>query len=230
LTEQNIGFDANGNLDTAALLAFVGTGALDNGFVTTWYDQSGNARNATQTTAISQPQIVSAGSLQNKYGKPNIVLTSDFFNLSSSIVLNNELAMLIVMNSSATGGANAGFINYQSNPADDAELRLGTGNTIFDYYNGGYTLNGNDIQAITGGLFYYERVTGYTSNIYRNNSFIATGTRAGALASGVSKFTIGEYVSTTRDGNISELIIYPSNQSSNRLGMQSNINSYYGIY
>ena len=41
-TEQNIGFDAGGNLNTIALLAFVGSG---NGFVTTWYDQSGNSKN-----------------------------------------------------------------------------------------------------------------------------------------------------------------------------------------
>ena len=40
---QNIGFTANGDLDTTALKTFVGSG---NGFITIWYDQSGNARNA----------------------------------------------------------------------------------------------------------------------------------------------------------------------------------------
>ena len=54
-TEQNIGFDSDGNLDTVALSAFVGSGS---GFVTTWYDQSGNSRNVTQTTAANQPRIV----------------------------------------------------------------------------------------------------------------------------------------------------------------------------
>jgi hypothetical protein len=70
LQESDIGFTALGELDTTALLAFTGTGALDNGFVTTWYDQSGNARNATQSTAIFQPQIVSAGSVILENGKP----------------------------------------------------------------------------------------------------------------------------------------------------------------
>ena len=42
------------------LVSFCGTG---DGFVTTWYDQSGNSNNATQGTAGSQPKIVSAGSL-----------------------------------------------------------------------------------------------------------------------------------------------------------------------
>ncbi len=48
--EQNIGF-VNNVLDTASLLTFCGAG---NGFVTTWYDQSGNANNATQSTAFNQ--------------------------------------------------------------------------------------------------------------------------------------------------------------------------------
>jgi len=43
------------DLDEGALLAFAGIG---NAFVSIWYDQSGNARNATQTVAWNQPRIV----------------------------------------------------------------------------------------------------------------------------------------------------------------------------
>jgi hypothetical protein len=42
------------------LLTFTGAG---DGFVTTWYDQSGQANNATQGTTTKQPKIVSSGSL-----------------------------------------------------------------------------------------------------------------------------------------------------------------------
>lgn len=56
-TEQDIGF-SGGKLDTAALLSFVGAG---DGFVTTWYDQSGNGRDATQATAAKQMYVVQAG-------------------------------------------------------------------------------------------------------------------------------------------------------------------------
>ena len=41
-----------------------------NGFVTTWYDQSGNGRNATQATAANQPSIVTAGVVNTVNGKP----------------------------------------------------------------------------------------------------------------------------------------------------------------
>jgi hypothetical protein len=37
------------------------TGQPFNGFVSTWYDQSGNANDATQATTTAQPKIVSAG-------------------------------------------------------------------------------------------------------------------------------------------------------------------------
>jgi hypothetical protein len=68
--EQDIGFTADGELDTSALLTFVGAG---NGFVTTWYDQSGNGYNATQTIASAQPRIVNAGVVETtSAGKPTL--------------------------------------------------------------------------------------------------------------------------------------------------------------
>lgn len=67
--ESDIGFTALGNLDTTSLTSFCGAG---NGFVTTWYDQSGSGVNATQTTAANQPQIVSSGSVINQNSKPTI--------------------------------------------------------------------------------------------------------------------------------------------------------------
>jgi hypothetical protein len=68
-TEMNIGFNSDGSLNTSALLTFVGSG---NGFVTTWYDQSGNNINANQTVAASQPLIVNSGVLNVVNGKPSV--------------------------------------------------------------------------------------------------------------------------------------------------------------
>ena len=57
-TTQDIHFLSNGNLDTASLLTFCGSG---DGFVVTWYDQTAAANNITQATTTEQPKIVSAG-------------------------------------------------------------------------------------------------------------------------------------------------------------------------
>jgi hypothetical protein len=65
--ELDIGFHVLGGLDEAALLAFVGAG---NGYVSIAYDQSGNGRHLTQTTAALQPQIVSGGVVSTHNGYP----------------------------------------------------------------------------------------------------------------------------------------------------------------
>ena len=60
--EQDIGFTVFGNLDTTALTSFCsGT----NGFVTTWYDQSGNNNPLFKNSATNQPRIVNSGEISN---------------------------------------------------------------------------------------------------------------------------------------------------------------------
>jgi hypothetical protein len=68
---QNIGFTANGDLDTTALKTFVGN---SNGFISIWYDQSGFARNAVQAAAGSQPQIINSGVVYRKKWNANYLL------------------------------------------------------------------------------------------------------------------------------------------------------------
>lgn len=67
--EADIGFDAEGWLDQAALAAHVGSSS---GFVVTWYDQTGNARHLTHATASRQPRIVNAGTVDvaGRYNRP----------------------------------------------------------------------------------------------------------------------------------------------------------------
>jgi len=66
--EQDFGFVSN-VLDTASLLTFCGVG---NGFVTTWYDQSGNGYNASTSTALNQPQVVASGAVIVENSKPSV--------------------------------------------------------------------------------------------------------------------------------------------------------------
>jgi len=88
-TEQDIPFSGS-VVDSASLLSFVGAGSA---FITTWYDQSGNGRNWTQTTAASQPRVVNAGVREVLTAGPaffcdgsndNLKRVSDAFGLSGS--------------------------------------------------------------------------------------------------------------------------------------------------
>lgn len=79
--EQDVGFNANGDLDTTSLLAFVGA---VNGFVRTWYDQSGNGLHFINTTPANQPRIVLNGVVETENGKPTVVGTGTSFMVSGT--------------------------------------------------------------------------------------------------------------------------------------------------
>ena len=85
-TTANIGF-TNDMLDVTSLLAFVGTG---NGFVTTWYDQSTTASNATQATANNQPLIVSNGVLSEVNDIPAILFGGILYATYNSFTVSNR--------------------------------------------------------------------------------------------------------------------------------------------
>lgn len=79
--ELDIGYDLNGNLDSMAVKYFVSgkigssgpTNPTASGYVSVWYDQSGNSRDALQATAAQQPRIINAGMLEvNGGGIPGI--------------------------------------------------------------------------------------------------------------------------------------------------------------
>ena len=61
---QNIGF-MNNVLDTAGLASFVGS---NSGFVDTFFDQSGNGNNCTQSTGTNQPRVVNLGTNDTQNG------------------------------------------------------------------------------------------------------------------------------------------------------------------
>jgi len=62
-SQADVGFTSSGDLDVAGLLAFV---AGASGYVVTWYDQSGNGINATQSVTALQQRIVVLGTLEIK--------------------------------------------------------------------------------------------------------------------------------------------------------------------
>jgi len=67
--EANYGVASNGYVDWSAITAYcVAGGGTQNGFVVTIYDQSGNARNMTQTDPAKQMQVVSGGTLLTDTG------------------------------------------------------------------------------------------------------------------------------------------------------------------
>lgn len=92
-TTMDVGFTAAGNLDTAALLAFVGTGSA---FVTTWYDQSGSGCHAVQSTMVHQPAIVESGVLIAMNGVPSMRFSGNQW-LRSPVAMNGTAGTLSIV-------------------------------------------------------------------------------------------------------------------------------------
>lgn len=67
--ELDIGFAGN-VLDETALLDFVGTG---DGYVSTWYDQSGNGYDVAALTLVEQPQVAAGGEMFTLYGRRTLL-------------------------------------------------------------------------------------------------------------------------------------------------------------
>jgi hypothetical protein len=73
-----------------------------NGFVTAWYDQSGNARNVTQATGGSQPSIVKFGVL-NEDADGNVFLDFDTKFMTGAVGLGTAQSIVAVYGKSVNG-------------------------------------------------------------------------------------------------------------------------------
>jgi hypothetical protein len=143
----------------------------------------------------------------------------------------------LVGKSTTTGGASAGFINYRSNtPIDRPELRYGLllGTSTILYWNAGNAVNTlTNFTTYSLHSSYYTPVSGVTVNGYRNGSSIFTGNRADNWSSSLAPiFQIGFYsiAASYRGGVMQEMIIWNTDKTSNRTTIDSNVNSYYGIW
>jgi hypothetical protein len=238
-TEQNIGFDGSGNLDTTALTSFCsGT----DGYVTTWYDQSGNARNATQTTAANQPQIVSSGNVITTNGKPAAQFdgTNDNLVYNSNIFLGaqSRTILSVYKPNNATGTFTYSMFGQSQFAGSGGTYSVLQSRTAFvtgDPYFAGFAADlGNGLTTPNTSQklaqFNYNGTTGY---LYKNNALITSANiTLNATTSGIT--CIGQTLSGGGGefamANIQECIAWTSNQEANTSGISTNINSYYGIY
>ena len=223
--EQNIGFTALGNLDTTALTTFCsGT----NGFVTTWYDQSGNGRNATQSTAGNQPKIVNAGSvLVDSNGKPRVQGNqSSTTNLSATFSSSQPTTIFGVVN--YTSLTSPVIYPYALEMASISGNVIGIGYYNFPRISGGTSLYSTvTISANTNYLSY--GLLNSTSSEIAINTTLTTGNAGTDNPTGIKMFN-ARGNDAPLNGFLSEVIIYPSNQSTNRTGISTDINTYYAIY
>lgn len=225
--EQDIGF-ASGVLDTATLLSFCGAG---DGFVTTWYDQSGNARNATQATSTAQPRVAIAGVVQTQGTRSAIRFdgNSDYLTLASSAISGTALALFAVLQTDADPAGSAGESGLGTFGTDQSTHYPWTDGTVYCEFgtNARKTCGNPTLSLTTNHLLTVQSYASDFSLRLNGNSQFSTATNTVAFP---TTCLIGQGGSYSYKGRMAEWVIYTSNQSSNRVGIESNINTHYTLF
>jgi hypothetical protein len=224
--EANIGFDSNGDLDTAAIATHCGSSA---GYVSVWYDMSGNSNNATQSTTSLQPQIYNGTAVITDNGKPAVSYAGsnrlDAIFTAKTISAQSSFAVTSI---SSSGGFDRILTQANGSVSDVpffiAILRDGTSTTVASYLSGYGSTH----------TFSYDTQFQFSS-IHNGTTLINyfNGTSGTSYSQTLSK-TIDRYCMGARPdgpngltGKIQEIIIYESDQSSNRTGIESDITGYF---
>jgi hypothetical protein len=223
-----------------------------NGYVSTWYDQSGNGRDTIQATATNQPQIVVNGTLHTVNSKPAIKWSSSStLALASTLNLTTQTYFVVNKNDSNLISSST----YQVISTGDASGTMST--AVYSYGNVTTSLTNKAISNIVNisGLVYgagngntvvanqhlnnFKYLSDGSTEIWLDNTTLSlsistSGTRPYSNTAGGNyprTFTrIGNNSAKTNGlvGSFQEFIIYPSNM--NIISVNNNINSYYSIY
>ena len=227
-TEADIGFDGSGGVDQSAIATHCGSA---NGYVVTWYDQSGNSNNATQSTSGSQPQIYNGTAVITENGKPavdfdgtndglEIDYTSTFTNISIWSVHTGTNGSVI---SSYPGGTPKNFLSQDMTSNAYRSIIRNSANTLRQVSTG--TTSDTQVLQHT----HYDRVN--LGVAFDGGTLQTISAPLGDIETSTAGIDIGKAPSTADylNANIQEILLWNSDEASNRTGIETNIDDYYQI-
>ena len=222
------------------LESFCGAGG---GFVKTWYDQTGNNNDATQTTLGEQPQIVNSGSLIIDNGNPSILFNNDrlltppyitgtsarsFFIVHNQSNAGNSPGQRALLSLTNTGGSSGNGRGYRiSKENGNLFLRVNQASS-WDYPSG---ITATTYAIITN---IWDGGGSQDADFWLNSIQLSynSGTSVNLDTVDTGGHIIGWYDPSNffYPGTMQEIIIYPIDQTSNRLQIENNQNDYYGVF
>lgn len=230
-TEQDIGFDSSGNLDESALTTFVGSGS---GYVTKWYDQSGNTRDASQTTQANQPRIVDAGTVEKRNSDISLFFDGSNDSLASTYSFSSAFTAFGVVNVAGTTSADRIGVYHNNVFEIGLQATSSWGIQVVSDLAAVVTISPSVAQATTQILSLTSGNSYLIVGNWNGNSSVVKYRRNGSAAtdSGTSGSTLRSGTSGTAyyTGYASEFIIYGSDKMSDASAIEFDINNYYSIY
>ena len=200
-------------------------------FVDEWKDQSGNANHAEQTAKGNQPQIHSGTvntDLITENGKPAIDFISNSSRSLNGPTLDNNSIMAFTVNREVTNRGTiwglGGGIMYkilEVNNWSSAQLLIFTGDGT-NYQNSQGTATKDLSQHLITVSRFSNALKAYVDGSLDINTTDTYSSYSAALGFGVRN-TQGQLL-------LQEAIFYSTDQSINRTGIESNVNTYFSIY
>ena len=239
-------------ISSGALVDFVGSG--NDGFVDTWYDQSGNGNDAEQATAGNQPKIVNSGSLVVDSGIAGLDFdgsTSSRFLVASSVPgLESPFSIFSTSVRDATGYTGSftfgdgttlsTFLTNKSDGDENAYLFRFVSDYIVYNTGGGVRRVFAGTNANSGSLGSDEELwttistlnsSGGTANFFADGTLVSSAdVNIGTKTVNSKVLNIGGSASSNHwNGTINEVIFYATDQTLNRVALEANIMTNYGI-
>ena len=197
------------------------------GFVETWYDQSGNGNDAVQETASQQPKIVSGGSLVS--GGIDFDGVDDV--LGTSLVPPNVATLIGVANWDVEDQATMIIGARDSTNKRSYLSQASSGRSAIGVANSALL----DVNVAAGDDYLLFGIYSSSTLLLSTNGTVASDSPTIAPNNTVHGYSVGALNtagtdSSFMDGTIAEVIIYDSDQSANRVAIETNINNQYDIY
>jgi len=213
------------------------TGTED-GFVETWYDQSGNNNHATQTFEDSQPRIVEGGLLVERNGNPAVKSTSDNlleFTLDS-LSSDGQQSVFTVLENDVTSQDGFGRVFRAVSTTSNGGLHNRpwwygslSGDLVFAVGTSGSYTNSDREYRLYSHIMNDD--AGGTSTVHQDGTQVDT--RSITLDANPT-FNVGRVAGVTSNATgalyMSEVVYYTSDQSANRPAIEKNINNHYEIF
>jgi hypothetical protein len=225
---------------TVRITNFSVTQVQSDAFVQTWYDQSGNGRNAIQNTADNQPKIATDGSLDSALTFDG---TNDFLQTTDQVLTGTQTGsngLYIVAN------VTSGDSGYLAGSADDG---TGVGQSIYASHSSSKFILTEGLDATAADRDTMNLTAGsdvLISACYNNNdpnTLQKNSSTTGYTDGGDSytftagtKFTIGHRrrsggvnAATNLTGTIKEVVAFDIDTTSDRADIQRDIQNYYNL-
>lgn len=221
---QDIGFDAEGLIDTAAIIAFGGASEVR---VQTWYDQSGNTLDAVQTASANMARIYDGSSIYEDNGNPAVDFNNNqFFSIGSSQWTDGAMMASVVFS------RRSGNDTYWMSNGSVWRLFYESAAHGFIHYGTTPISTRNLAPPGSAPVLTTARLGGGSADLYENGTSVAS---SPTVTGSMSTASVGAFMAQRNDGalrmdgTIQELIHWGSDQTSNRTGVEANLNSYFQI-